>query len=434
MILPKEHVLFLNRSLEYLVNDAGPGDGVPGTDDPLGVAMRGEHRLTLTGTSMSAQFVEELPSISEVAWTLPRSGLVSPIDLRSAWTNRDLAVFGHLLGLAGLRWKPGTAPPNLPFPAPGDFLTALINTYGRDQLAAEFPPAGASWPRDWPSFTSQALSVGGVVRQPNVVRAANAMLESLRLAMRQTDPVTTQLGGGFHAATFAARYEATSRDDLVNRNRVLKWPGLPAVDGSNFTLSDPDPGTDTGLTYPADGFVMSHELKAGVTHNLFIRKDLTRLSVVTPDVEVPYHLLEDVAVAGSLATVVPPRYAPVDTSLLDLERLLTDPGLASDIAPSTGLPVPPRWRPRVTYVIRQASEAFVASLAMRVFGDVSPASLQALGYFRNALGQHRLKLRLGPDNPGAIPSMNVVPDGMDSDLVKAALVLKAHDRVGLTRV
>ena len=126
----------------------------------------------------------------------------------------------------------------------------------------------------------------------------------------------------------------------MNRNRVLKWPGLPTVDGSNLTLSDPNPGTDTGLTYPADGLVMSHELKAGVTHNLFIRKDLTRLSVVTPDVEVPYYLQEDVAVAGSLATVVPPRYTPVDTSLLDLERSLTDAGLASEIAiPPMGPPL-----------------------------------------------------------------------------------------------
>ena len=144
MSLPKEHVLFLNRSLEYLVNNADHGDGGPGTDDPLGVAMRGEHRLTLTGTSMSPQFVEELPSVSEVVWTLPRSGPTRPIDLRSAWTNRDIAVFGHLLGLAGLRWKPGTVPPNVPFPSPGDFLAALINTYGRDQVAEEFPPAGTA--------------------------------------------------------------------------------------------------------------------------------------------------------------------------------------------------------------------------------------------------------------------------------------------------
>lgn len=433
MSLPKEHVLFLNRSLDYLVNEDDM-NGLSGTDDPVTVLMRGEHRLTLTGTSMSPQFIEELPSLSEVAWTLPRSGPVRPLDLKAAWTNRDVAVFGHLLGLAGLRWKSVTAPPNVPFPSPGDFLTALINTYGRDQTADEWPPAGPQWPRDWPAFTSNDLRIGTLVRNPNVVRAANELLESLRLSMRMTDPVPTDLGGGFHAGTFAARYLATSRDDLINRNRVLKWPGLPTVDGTNLTLAQPDTGTDTGLTYPADGFVLPHELKAGMTHNLFVKANETRLSVVTPDVEVPFYLLEDLSVSGTLASVVPPRYAPVGSSLLDLERLLTYPDMASDIAPSTGMPVPPRWRPTVTYVIRRVTDAFAAAMATRVFGNTSPASLNALALFRNVLGQLHMRLRLGHDNPGSIPSLNVVPDGMDPQVVKAALLVKAHDRVGVTRV
>ena len=86
------------------------------------------------------------------------------------------------------------------------------------------------------------------------------------------------------------------------------------------------------------------------------------------------------------------------------------------------------------YVIRQVSEAFATAMAVRVFGDASSSSLQALGHFRNVLGQLRLKFRLGPDNPERIPSLNVVPDGMDPDVVKAALVVKVHDRLGVIRV
>ena len=120
MIEP-ESVLFLNRSLPYIRGT--PDAGLPGTSNPIAVSPMAEHRLTLTGTSLNPKSLDHYPTLSDVAWILPR---LRPDGFQAPWANRDILIFGHLLGLVPLRWKDGSSADP---PTPQDFLNALIQTH-----------------------------------------------------------------------------------------------------------------------------------------------------------------------------------------------------------------------------------------------------------------------------------------------------------------
>ncbi len=273
--LEKENILFLNQALDYI---RGPNNNTfleTGNEiSPTRVELRPGHRNTLTGAGYNKNLNLQIPSIHEVEWEIPEG---------PRWTNRDMTVFGYLLSLAPIRFKPSRA--DLRHPLPSEFIVALVKEFGGNS---------------------------GVTKE--VITQFGKILRGLALLFREADSTYNGLlGGGYHASTLRMRYQAFADADLMNRSRFLGWTSLPDVhpEGTRLVPSD-EPGYKV-LTWPQDGFVTPTVDQPIEDYNALIRAHDTRLKVLNAEITVP--IFQNAA----------RQHVPVYTACNDVERIFGRP-------------------------------------------------------------------------------------------------------------
>ena len=289
-----------------------------------------------------------------------------------SWSNRDITILGYLLSLAPLRYAP--EPISGDCPLPSDFLIAMIREHG-----------SRGWNSDVDEFATDLVSRIGI--------------RFREFGANQN----TMFGGGYEAELFATRYRSLTIEDVESRERILTWEALPTVDPLKSQLRDPSE-PEIALTWGQNGVVAPQLALANTNYNQLILSGDTALRVVTPDVKIPY-----LTRRSGLPEL---RWAPPHLSISHLDSKLNVGQLGRRIT--------------TCWIERIVTSDFIDLLRSR-----SSAVNDAFTNGSLKVEQGRLLLYLEGDLPTDRTFLSVVPDGADTEAVKQALLLGAHDLVQL---